>query len=139
MIVYTKRGEYNVSKPNRIRLTQRQGITKMLKADRDQILGNLQGDDRKNFRTFIDDYRAKRKALSGGQMPAREMLEAVGADLSPILRQAMEAVVARDEMGPHVGDVPPDFDLKLMGSGKRVRLSSFKGQRPVALIFGSYT
>jgi hypothetical protein len=72
-------------------------------------------------------------------MPAREMLEAVGADLTPILREAMEAVVARDEMGPHVGTVPPDFDLKLMGTEDRVRLSSFKGQKPVALIFGSYT
>ncbi|MCH8894254.1 MAG: hypothetical protein J4N75_13085 [Chloroflexi bacterium] len=115
----------------------------MLKADRDRIMGNLKGDDRKQFREFIDDYRTERKAASGGQMPAREMLDAVGAGLTDILRQAMEAVVARDEMGPHVGEVPPDFNLKRMGSpmgfDERVRLSSFKGQRPVALIFGSYT
>ncbi|NQW22704.1 MAG: hypothetical protein HQ475_04575 [SAR202 cluster bacterium] len=111
----------------------------MLKAERDQILGNLQGDDRKQFRQFIDDYRAKRKATSGGQMPAREMLDAATAELTGILREAMEAVVTRDEMGPHVGDAPPDFDLKRMGSEDRVRLSSFKGQKPVALIFGSYT
>ena len=50
----------------------------------------------------------------------------------------MEAVVARDE-GPHVGDVPPDFSLKRMGSEERVQLSNFKGHKPVALIFGSYT
>ena len=116
----------------------------MLKADRDQILGNLQGSDRTNFRKFIDEYRAKRKADSTdqkpvGQMPAREMLEAIGGNLTPILRKAMEAVVARDEMGPHVGDVPPDFNLKRMGSEDRVRLYSFKGQKAVALIFGSYT
>lgn len=116
----------------------------MLKADRDQILGNLQGDDRSNFRKFIDEYRAKRKETSTeqkpvGQMPAREMLDAIGSDLSPILREAMEAVVARDEMGPHVGDAPPDFNLKRMGSEERVKLSSFKGKKPVALIFGSYT
>ena len=96
----------------------------MLKADRDQIMENLSEDDRKQFREFIDDYWAKRKASSGGQMPAREMLE---------------AVVQRDEMGPHAGDVPPDFNLKLIGSEDRVRLSSFKWQKPVALIFGSYT
>jgi len=117
----------------------RRGRTRMLKADRDQVLGNLQGDDRNNFRTFIDDYRAKRKALSGVQTPTREMLEADGADLTPTLRAAMKVVVARDEMGPHVGTVPPDFDLNLMGSEDRVRLSSFKDQKPVALIFGSYT
>ena len=50
----------------------------------------------------------------------------------------MEGVVQRDEMGPHAGDVPPNFNLKLMGSENRVRLSSFKGQKPVTLIFGSY-
>jgi len=111
----------------------------MLKADRDQIMENLSEGDRKQFREFIDEYRAKRKAYSGSQMPAREMLEAVGDGLTDVARQAMEAVVQRDEMGPHAGDVPPDFNLKLMGSEDRVRLSSFKGQKPVALIFGSYT
>jgi len=111
----------------------------MLKADRDQIMGNLPDEDRKQFREFITDYRTKRKAASGGQIPAREMLDAVGADLTGNLRLAMESVVLRDEMGPNFGEAPPDFDLKLMGSGDRVRLSSFKDQRPVALIFGSYT
>ncbi|MCH7738160.1 MAG: hypothetical protein IH872_12260 [Chloroflexi bacterium] len=111
----------------------------MLKADRDQVMANLQEDDRKQFRQFITDYREKRKKSSGGQMTAREMLDAVAGDLTGILRQAMEVVVLRDEMGPHVGDVPPDFDLKLTGSEERVRLSSFSGQKPVALIFGSYT
>jgi len=67
------------------------------------------------------------------------MLDAVGADLKGLLRQAMKAVVVKDEMGPNVGEVHPDFNLKLVGSEERVRLSSFKGQRPVALIFGSYT
>ena len=111
----------------------------MLKADRDQIMGTLGDEDRKQFRQFITDYRSQRKAVSSGQMPAREMLDAVGTDLALNLRQAMEAVVARDEMGPHVGDSPPDFNLKRLGSDQRVRLSSFKGKRPVALIFGSYT
>ncbi len=39
-----------------------------------------------------------------------------------------------------VGDVAPDFDLpRLGGGGGTVRLSSFRGARPVALVFGSYT
>ena len=88
---------------------------------------NLSEDDRKRFSEFIDDYRAKRKASSGGQMPAREMLEVVGDGLTDVARQAMEAVVQRDEMGPHAGDVPPDFNLKLIGGSEdRVRISSFK-------------
>ena len=110
----------------------------MQKADRDQILGNVQGHDRDKFQTFIYNYRAKRSAASGGQIPAPDMLEAAGDDLTPILRKAMEAV-ARDEMGPNTGDVRRDFDLKRMGSDARVRLLGFKCLRPVVLIFGSYT
>lgn len=111
----------------------------MLKAGRDQIMKQLQETERKQFRQFIDDYRNKRKAAARGQIPAREMFDAVSGDLTDILREAIEAVVIRDEMGPDVGDVPPDFNLKLMGSDKQVRLSSFEGNKPVALIFGSYT
>ena len=38
-----------------------------------------------------------------------------------------------------VGDPAPDFQLSPRGGGTAVRLSSFRGQSPVALIFGSYT
>ena len=38
-----------------------------------------------------------------------------------------------------VGKVAPDFDLRPPKGGESVRLSSFAGDRPVALIFGSYT
>lgn len=37
------------------------------------------------------------------------------------------------------GDVAPDFDLETLDKKARVRLSSFRGSRPVVLIFGSYT
>ena len=37
------------------------------------------------------------------------------------------------------GDPAPDFDLKVLKSEERVRLSSFTGNMPVALVFGSYT
>ena len=47
--------------------------------------------------------------------------------------------MVRDETGPKVGEVPPDFSLKRLGSPDRVSLSSFKGRQPVALAFGSYT
>jgi hypothetical protein len=55
------------------------------------------------------------------------------------VQDALNAVIARDEMGPMPGEVPQDFELKRMGSEEWVRLSSFKGSRPVGLIFGSYT
>ncbi len=38
-----------------------------------------------------------------------------------------------------VGDPAPEFSLPLLGGNKEVQLSSFKGQKPVVLIFASYT
>ena len=37
------------------------------------------------------------------------------------------------------GDPAMDFTLKIRHSGRTVTLSSHKGKRPVALVFGSYT
>jgi hypothetical protein len=39
----------------------------------------------------------------------------------------------------HQGDAAPDFDLETLDRKARVRLSSFQHQKPVVLIFGSYT
>ena len=38
-----------------------------------------------------------------------------------------------------VGELAPDFNLKAYESSSWIRLSSFRGDRPVVLIFGSYT
>jgi hypothetical protein len=38
-----------------------------------------------------------------------------------------------------VGDPAPDFTLPLLDHSSQVTLSSFRGVRPVALVFGSYT
>jgi len=38
-----------------------------------------------------------------------------------------------------VGDIAPDFNLKTHDGASRVRLSEHRGQRPVVLVFGSYT
>ena len=37
------------------------------------------------------------------------------------------------------GDMAPDFCLKTRDGKREVALSSFRGNRPVVLIFGSYT
>ncbi len=39
----------------------------------------------------------------------------------------------------NVGDVAPDLELKTTDRASTVRLSSFRGQKPVVLIFGSHT
>jgi hypothetical protein len=38
-----------------------------------------------------------------------------------------------------VGDAAPDFTLKTPDGSATVQLSSFRNQKPVVLIFGSYT
>ncbi len=38
-----------------------------------------------------------------------------------------------------VGDTAPDFQLVTADRSSEVRLSSFRGQKPVVLIFGSHT
>lgn len=40
---------------------------------------------------------------------------------------------------PKVGDLAPDFELQHARGERRVRLSEFRGKKPVGLIFGSYT
>jgi hypothetical protein len=42
--------------------------------------------------------------------------------------------------GTHnVGDVAPDFSLETLDHQSTVTLSSFRGEKPVVLVFGSYT
>lgn len=40
---------------------------------------------------------------------------------------------------PKVGELAPDFDLECHDGSGSVRLSSFRGVRPVVLVFGSLT
>ncbi len=44
-----------------------------------------------------------------------------------------------DAFAPKAGDIAPDFELRDVNGENSVRLSDFRGQKPVALIFGSYT
>ena len=41
--------------------------------------------------------------------------------------------------GPPVGSLAPDFELAPPEGGLRIRLSEWRGKKPVALVFGSYT
>jgi hypothetical protein len=44
-----------------------------------------------------------------------------------------------DATAPKPGDMAPDFELRDATGENPVRLSDFRGKRPVALIFGSFT
>lgn len=42
-------------------------------------------------------------------------------------------------LAPKVGDLAPDFELRDINGENPIRLSDFRGRKPVALIFGSFT
>lgn len=116
----------------------------MLKSQRDSLISSLSDDDRQNMRRIIAAIKEARGgspdlAVAEGRMTAREILAGWQVELPDGVRSALEATLVRGETGPKVGDLPPDFDLKRLGSEERVRLSTFRGKKPVALAFGSYT
>lgn len=53
--------------------------------------------------------------------------------------QELEWQLDHDRRSPKLGDLAPDFELQDPSGETAVRLSSFRDERPVALIFGSYT
>ncbi len=63
------------------------------------------------------------------------------ADSPLTLEQAMSSPLYRKLMAPELrlGEPAFPFDLPLLDGGGRVRLADFAGERPVALVFGSYT
>jgi len=86
--------------------------------------------------------------FEGGRMTA--MKTSLGILLTIALLAAGGAVLGQQRPGRHggdlrtpdtlrVGDAAPDFKLKTKDSSREVQLSSFKGKRPVVLVFGSFT
>ena len=116
----------------------------MQKSQRDRVISGLSSDDRQNLRRVIAAIKEARGcspdlAAAEGRITAIEILEDWQDELPEEVRSALEATLARDGTGRRVGELAVDFSLKRLGSEERVRLSDFRGQRPVALAFGSYT
>ena len=44
-----------------------------------------------------------------------------------------------DAQAPKVGDIAPDFELQDAHGENPVRLSDLQGEKPIALVFGSFT
>lgn len=57
----------------------------------------------------------------------------------PVRKKGRRASQKRPPDKLKQGDVALDFKLKTVDGKRQVRLSSFRGDRPVAIIFGSYT
>lgn len=48
-------------------------------------------------------------------------------------------IPGRSNQSLQVGEPAPDFNLRTKDGKMQVQLSSFRGKRPVVIIFGSYT
>jgi hypothetical protein len=72
--------------------------------------------------------------MTGPETPPDSPLTLVDVMSSPAYRRLMTSQLAP-------GDPAFPFDLPLLDAsgGERVRLADFAGERPVALVFGSYT
>ncbi len=54
-------------------------------------------------------------------------------------KKLMPWIKGLDERAPKAGDMAPDFTLFDTTGALSVTLSDFRGKRPVALVFGSFT
>ena len=54
-------------------------------------------------------------------------------------KKAMKRQKALDAKAPKTGDMAPDFTLFDISGENSVTLSEFRGKKPVALVFGSFT
>ncbi len=70
--------------------------------------------------------------MTGPETPDDSPLTLEDVMASPAYRRLMTP-----ELAP--GDAAFPFDLPLLEGRGRVRLADFTGERPVALVFGSYT
>ena len=111
----------------------------MQKVERDALITRLSPEERQRYFDIIQDWRARILAATDTAVTVRQLFKAHAEDLPSALRQVLAATAERDAMGPQVGELPPDFTLGRLGVDEAVTLSSFRGQRPVALVFGSYT
>lgn len=59
--------------------------------------------------------------------------------MGEIRNEELQWQLAADRKAPKVGEAAPDFELQDPEGVAHVRLSDFRGKRPVALVFGSYT
>ena len=105
----------------------------------DQIMSSMGQDERTQYRDILREVRAEARKSSAPKTTPMKVWKSRSNQYSPKLQDVVDAVFRRDEMGPDEGEAPPDFNLQKLGSDERVKLSSFKGQRAVAMAFGSYT
>jgi hypothetical protein len=60
-------------------------------------------------------------------------------DLVPLFLRVQPIWQLARQGGLEIGDTAPDFALPTLDKSAKIRLSTFRGDKPVVLVFGSYT
>jgi hypothetical protein len=80
------------------------------------------------MRLFVDADQDMDRSVT-----QQEMTRFINERRQEMIKQGQEA------SGPNVGQQAPDFTLRTLDGKTKVRLSDFRGKKPVVLVFGSYT
>ena len=78
-----------------------------------------------------------RKALLGAATSALALASVIAVQW--VQPRALAQQKSEPALKLKVGDTAPDFTLPLLDHSGQVTLSSFRGTKPVVLVFGSYT
>jgi len=62
-----------------------------------------------------------------------------GISIFKIRKELMKRQKGLDQLAPRAGDMAPDFTLQNIAGTETITLSDYRGQKPVALIFVSFT
>ncbi len=113
-------------------LLQRFDKDKDGKISKDEFPGRAERFDRvdENQDGFIEKSEINKRPPGGGGR---------GSSMGPPSGGRPPGFPAREDKGPKVGDIAPSFKLASLDGKEEFELKTFKGTRPVVLLFGSYT
>jgi hypothetical protein len=72
-------------------------------------------------------------------LPTPQSREPDGALKFVLLKGLISGELGSLRPGPGIDAKAPDFELEMQNGKRSIRLSSFRNEKPVVLVFGSFT
>lgn len=96
-------------------------------------------DRNKDRRLTAEDFDWPAAPQPKSPPPTNAKKEGSGPSLAVLLKGLATGELGSPFEGPDVGELAPDFALHTHDGKKVIRLSQYRGHKPVVLIFGSFT